>query len=171
MTRKFQQMQAEERMALAAMKLQGMSLGSRGIEALNRKPNTSRKKAGEQIHSYLLRELTIDRPDQVWAACEEAVYMRLAVGQAVLPLGLTCERLAADLLLDLVQRADAPQRLGGCLRFSTPMASANSPVGGHPKLPQARTADYEGSVLRARRLAASLSHTNLGVLTIPSCQV
>ncbi len=38
-----------------------------GIEALYRKPNTSRKQAGDQIYPYLLRELTIDRPNQVWA--------------------------------------------------------------------------------------------------------
>jgi len=38
-----------------------------GIEALYRKPNTSRRKAGDQIYPYLLRELTIDRPNQVWA--------------------------------------------------------------------------------------------------------
>jgi len=38
-----------------------------GIEALYRKPNTSRKHAGDQIYPYLLRELTIDRPNQVWA--------------------------------------------------------------------------------------------------------
>jgi putative transposase len=39
-----------------------------GIEALYRKPNTSRKKAGDQVYPYLLRELAIDRPNQVWAA-------------------------------------------------------------------------------------------------------
>ncbi len=38
-----------------------------GIEALYRKPNTSRRKAGDQVYPYLLRELTIDRPNQVWA--------------------------------------------------------------------------------------------------------
>jgi putative transposase len=38
-----------------------------GIEALYRKPNTSRKQAGDQIYPYLLRDLTIDRANQVWA--------------------------------------------------------------------------------------------------------
>ncbi len=38
-----------------------------GIEALYRKPNASRKKAGDQIYPYLLREMAIDRPNQVWA--------------------------------------------------------------------------------------------------------
>ncbi len=39
-----------------------------GIEALYRRPNTSRPKPGAQTYPYLLRELRIERPNQVWAA-------------------------------------------------------------------------------------------------------
>ena len=38
-----------------------------GIAARYRQPNTSRRKAGDQVYPYRLRELTIDRPNQVWA--------------------------------------------------------------------------------------------------------
>ena len=38
-----------------------------GIEALYRKPRTTRPKAGHKVYPYLLRNLTIDRPNQVWA--------------------------------------------------------------------------------------------------------
>jgi putative transposase len=38
-----------------------------GIEALYRRPNTSKPAAGHKIHPYLLRGLAIDRPNQVWA--------------------------------------------------------------------------------------------------------
>jgi len=38
-----------------------------GIEALYRKPNTSKPAPGHKIYPYLLRGLTIDRPNQVWA--------------------------------------------------------------------------------------------------------
>ncbi len=38
-----------------------------------------------------------------------------------------------------------------------PMATSNSPTCGHPKFPQARRLDYEGSGVMARRAAASLS--------------
>jgi putative transposase len=39
-----------------------------GIAALGPKPNTSRPTPGHTVFAYLLRELTIDRPNQVWAA-------------------------------------------------------------------------------------------------------
>jgi putative transposase len=38
-----------------------------GIEALYRKPNTSKQGKGHQVYPYLLRDLVIDRPNQVWA--------------------------------------------------------------------------------------------------------
>jgi putative transposase len=37
------------------------------IEAIYRRPNTSKPAPGHKIHPYLLRGLTVDRPDQVWA--------------------------------------------------------------------------------------------------------
>ena len=38
-----------------------------GIEALYRKANSSRRNQAHRIYPYLLRQLTIDRPNQVWA--------------------------------------------------------------------------------------------------------
>ena len=37
------------------------------IEAIYRKPSTSKPAPGHKIYPYLLRGLTIDRPNQVWA--------------------------------------------------------------------------------------------------------
>ena len=37
------------------------------IEAIYRRPNTSKPAPGHKIHPYLLRGLVVDRPDQVWA--------------------------------------------------------------------------------------------------------
>src|SRR5438309_8139843 len=38
-----------------------------GIEALYRRPNTSKPAPGHKIYPYLLRGLKIERPNQVWA--------------------------------------------------------------------------------------------------------
>ena len=39
-----------------------------GIEALGPKPRTSKPAPGHKIYPYLLRAMTIERPNQVWAA-------------------------------------------------------------------------------------------------------
>ena len=38
-----------------------------GIEAIYRRPNTSKPAPGHKIYPYLLRNLIVDRPNQVWA--------------------------------------------------------------------------------------------------------
>jgi putative transposase len=37
------------------------------IEAIYRRPNTSKPCPGHKVYPYLLRGLTIDRPNQVWS--------------------------------------------------------------------------------------------------------
>lgn len=49
-----------------------------GIEALYRKPNTSKPASGRQIYPYLLRKLPITRPNQVWAM--DITYIPMARG-------------------------------------------------------------------------------------------
>ena len=53
------------------------------IEALYRKPNTSKPAPGHKIYPYLLRGMTVDRPDQAWAmdityVYSAAIWVRLA---------------------------------------------------------------------------------------------
>jgi hypothetical protein len=38
-----------------------------GIEAIYRRPNTSKPAPGHKIYPYLLRKLAVTRPNQVWA--------------------------------------------------------------------------------------------------------
>ena len=49
-----------------------------GIEALYRKPNTSKKHPGHTIHPYLLRGLKIERANHVWAT--DITYIPMACG-------------------------------------------------------------------------------------------
>jgi putative transposase len=49
-----------------------------GIEALYRRPRTSKPAPGHKIYPYLLRELAITRPNQVWAA--DITYIPMARG-------------------------------------------------------------------------------------------
>jgi putative transposase len=49
-----------------------------GIEALYRKPGTSKKHPGHKVYPYLLRGLTIDRANQVWAL--DTTYIPMAKG-------------------------------------------------------------------------------------------
>jgi len=49
-----------------------------GIEAIYRRPNTSKPAAGHKIYPYLLRGLKIDRPNQVWAM--DITYIPMAHG-------------------------------------------------------------------------------------------
>lgn len=49
-----------------------------GLVSVAPKPNTSRPAPGHKIYPYLLRGLTIERPNQVW--CADLTYIRLAHG-------------------------------------------------------------------------------------------
>jgi putative transposase len=49
-----------------------------GIEAIYRRPNTSKPAAGHKIYPYLLRGMKIDRPNQVWAM--DITYIPMARG-------------------------------------------------------------------------------------------
>jgi putative transposase len=49
-----------------------------GLEAIYQKPNTSRAHPGHKVYPYLLRGLTVDRPNQVW--CADITYIPMAKG-------------------------------------------------------------------------------------------
>ena len=69
------------------LRRQGYCVGRKRVQRLMRlmgltsvapQPNTSRKAPGHPVYPYLLRDLTIDRPDQVW--CADVTYIPMAHG-------------------------------------------------------------------------------------------
>jgi putative transposase len=78
---------AGSRMLRDLLALQGIQVGRKhvrtlmkkmGVEALYRKPRTTRKHPQHPIYPYLLRGLKIDRPNQVW--CMDITYIPMARG-------------------------------------------------------------------------------------------
>ena len=78
---------AGSRMLRDLLRQEGITVGRRHvatlmkrmrIEALYRKPTTSKPAPGHKIYPYLLRGRTIDRPNQVW--CMDITYVPMARG-------------------------------------------------------------------------------------------
>ncbi len=78
---------AGSRMLRDLLNQEGIALGRKhvatlmrqmGIEALYRKPDTSRRHPGHTVYPYLLRGLKIDRPNPVWAM--DITYIPMARG-------------------------------------------------------------------------------------------
>jgi putative transposase len=78
---------AGSRMLRDLLNREGVEIGRRhvatlmkrmGVEAIYRRPNTSKPAPGNKIYPYLLRGLKIDRPNQVWAM--DITYIPMARG-------------------------------------------------------------------------------------------
>jgi putative transposase len=78
---------AGSRMLRDFLNREGVEIGRRhvatlmkrmGMEAIYRRPNTSRPAPGNKVYPYLLRGLKVDRPNQVWAM--DITYVPMARG-------------------------------------------------------------------------------------------
>ncbi|MGY4566952.1 putative transposase [Bradyrhizobium sp. USDA 3256] len=113
-----------------------------GIAALGPRPNTTRPALGHKIYPYLLRSLTIDRPNQVWAA--DITY---------LPLGRGFLYLVA--IIDWASRAVLAWRLSNTMEVSfcvTALEEALAKYG----TPEIFNTDQGTSISRAKPTAARL---------------
>jgi putative transposase len=78
---------AGSRMLRGLLVAEGCKIGRRhvktlmrrmGIEALYRRPRTTKPESGHKVYPYLLRGLTVERPNQVWAM--DITYIPMARG-------------------------------------------------------------------------------------------
>ena len=78
---------AGSRMMQGLLKQEGFEIGRKhtatlmkkmGIEALYRRPNTSKPEPGHKIYPYLLRQMKVERSNQVWAM--DITYIPMAKG-------------------------------------------------------------------------------------------
>ena len=128
---------------------QGLEVGRRhiktlmkrmGIEAIYRKPNTSKPAPGHRIYPYLLRGLTITRPNQVWAM--DITYIPMARGFVYLAAVvdwfsrrvLACNCRSRWRLPSVSRRWKRLFPRMKSRRYSTPTREASSPAGLHRRL-------------------------------------
>lgn len=130
---------AGSRMLRDLLKREGHAVGRRrvarlmkrmGIEALYRRRNTSRRHAGHRVYPYLLRDLRVERPNQVWAADITYIPMRRGFVYLVAVMDWVSRRVLAwrlsntlttDFCLDAVR--DALARWGRPAIFNTDQGS------------------------------------------------
>src|SRR5712692_1756342 len=98
-----------------------------GIEALYRRPNTSKPAPGHKIYPYLLRGLTIGRPNQAWAM--DITYVPMARGFVYLA-AVSCPGVCRSPWRSISASRRSRRRWRGTAsrRSSTPTKGANSPA-------------------------------------------
>ena len=132
------------RMLCDLLALEGWKIGRKhvttlmrrmGIEAIYRRKNTSRPHPEHAVFPYLLRRLTIDRPNQVWAAAVTYIPMArgfvylVAVIDGFTPKALSwrlSNTLTADFCIDALR--ERRWRSLAVLRALTPIRAPSSPV-------------------------------------------
>jgi putative transposase len=125
-----------------------------GIEALGPKPRTTKPAPGHKIYPYLLRDMTIDRPNQVWAA--DITYI---------PIG--CGFLYLVAVIDWASRAVLSWRLSNTMDASFCVAALEEALAqyGRPEIfntdqgSQFTSADFTGVLSKA---GASISMDGRG---------
>ena len=104
---------AGSRMLCGMLRSEGIGIGRRhmrtlmrrmGIEALYRRPRTTKPEPGHKIYPYLLRGMEIVRPNQVWAM--DITYIPMAKGFVYLAVVL--DWFSRRVLSDLQHRSGQP---------------------------------------------------------------
>ena len=157
---------AGSRMLRGLLAAEGCKIGRRhvktlmrrmGIEALYRRPRTTKPEPGHKIYPYLLRGMAITRPNQVWAM--DITYIPMARGFVYLAVVLDWfSRRVLSWRLSITMEAafcvetleDALARHGKPEIFNTDQGSQFTGLGLHRRARQQRHCDQHG---RQGRLA------------------
>ena len=118
-SRRMAQMLKEEGFAINRKRVQRL-MRQMGIAALGPKPRTTKPEPGHKIFPYLLRNLAIDRPNQVWAA--DITYI---------PIGRGFLYLVA--IMDWASRAVLAWRLSNTMDVSFCVAALEEALARHGK--------------------------------------
>ena len=98
-----------------------------GLRAIYRRPRTSRSARDHRVYPYLLENVKVAEPNQVWAS--DITYMPMARGF----LYLVAWRLSNTLEADCCVKAFRTRWAGAGPRYSTPTVAACPPAGSSPK--------------------------------------
>ena len=135
-----------------------------GIEALYRKANTSRRHPEHRIYPYLLRGLTIDRPNQVWAMditylpmARGFVYLAVVLDWATPPhLGVAAvEQSDRRLLHRGAGRSDRPLRRTGNLEHRPGQSIHRQRVHRHTRAPRTSRSAWTAKAAGATTCSSS----------------
>ena len=108
-----------------------------GVEALYRRPRTTKPEQGHKIYPYLLRDLEITRPNQVWAM--DITYIPMARGFVYLAV-----------VLDWFSRGLLAWRLAVTMQASFCVEALEDALAHHGKPEILNT--YQGAQLRIETL-------------------
>ena len=103
-----------------------------GIEALYRRPNTSRPTPGHKIYPYLLRKLAVNRPNQVWAMDITYIPMVREFVYLVALLDWFSRKVLASRLSVTLETAPCPEALNEAIRRFGKPEIMNSDQGSVP---------------------------------------
>lgn len=146
-----------------------------GIEAIYRRPNTSKPAPGHKVYPYLLRKLAVTRPNQVWAM--DISYIPMARGFVYLcavidwfsrkvlswRLSITME---ANFCIEAVEEALA--RYGKPDIFNTDrqkMIASSRPCSRRPRSPSRWTARARGAITSSLNCSGDQSNTRRSTST------
>ena len=119
-----------------------------GIEALYRKANTSKRHPEHRIYPYLLRGLSIERPNQVWAM--DITYLPIARGFVYLAV-----------VLDWFSRRVLAWRLSNSLTADAPVEALEEAIAKYG-VPEVMNTD-QGSQFTAREFIGTRERHGIGI--------